>query len=225
MFYRDNCITTIGSSSHLPVTRLRPVGFDDRCPLLKDHLCSVHAGKPASCALFPLGRYTDNGEVKYFVQPITCGGSKRQTVREWLSGFNIEAEDKIYARWGEMIMALREQMSALEESGDMDTVQLAHRVVLLMMFLEYNQKQDFLYQLEANFENTTLLLSDPAKLWPLPGERCNMNDIVKQIAGNMSLSGMELTEEDQGRILRLLDHPEEAEAMLQELIEKHRKEP
>ena len=50
-----------------------------------------------------------------------------------------------------------------------------------------------------------------------------MNDIIKQLAGNMALSGMELTEEDQGRILRLLDHPEEAEAMLQELIEKHRK--
>lgn len=166
MFYRDNCVTTIGSSSHLPVTRLRPVGPDDHCPLLKDHLCSVHAGKPASCALFPLGRYVDKGEVKYFVQPITCGdGSSRQTVREWLSGFNIEAEDKIYARWGEMITALREKMIALEESCDVDTVQLAHRVVLLMMFLEYNQHQDFTYQLEANFENTMLLLSDPAKLW------------------------------------------------------------
>lgn len=165
-FYEENCITTIGSSSHLPVTRLRPVGFDNHCPLLKNHLCSVHKGKPASCALFPLGRYTENGQVKYFVQPITCGdGSSRQTVREWLKGFNIEAEDKIYVRWGEMIMALREQMIALEESVDNETVQLAYRVVLQMMFLEYNQHQDFTYQLEANFENTTLLLSDPAKLW------------------------------------------------------------
>ena len=47
--------------------------------------------------------------------------------------------------------------------------------------------------------------------------------IVKQVAGSMALSGLNLTEEDKKRILRLLDCPEEVEAMLQELIEKHRK--
>lgn len=52
-----------------------------------------------------------------------------------------------------------------------------------------------------------------------------MNDIVKQIAGNMALSGMALSEEDEGRILRLLSHPDEKDAILQELIDKHRKEP
>lgn len=50
-----------------------------------------------------------------------------------------------------------------------------------------------------------------------------MSDIVKQIAGNMALSGMELSQEDQERLVRLLGHPESEEAMLQELIEKHRK--
>lgn len=166
VFHEKNCITTIGKSSHLPVTRLRPVDYDNHCPLLMGNLCSVHTGKPASCALFPLGRYVDNGEVKCFVQPITCGdGSKRQTVREWLSGFNIQAEDRHYLRWSVIILALREKMIALEESCDTDTVQLAYRVVLQMMFLEYNQQQDFDYQFEANFEITMTLLSDPAKLW------------------------------------------------------------
>lgn len=50
-----------------------------------------------------------------------------------------------------------------------------------------------------------------------------MNDFVRQIAGNMALSGMELSQEDQERLARLLSHPEEESAMLQELIEKHRK--
>lgn len=46
--------------------------------------------------------------------------------------------------------------------------------------------------------------------------------IVQQTAGNMALSGMELTEEDKARILYLCNHPDEEEAMLAELIRKHK---
>jgi len=49
-----------------------------------------------------------------------------------------------------------------------------------------------------------------------------MRDIVKQIAGNMALSGMDLTKEDHDRIQYFLDHPEEEKAILQELFEKYR---
>lgn len=45
--------------------------------------------------------------------------------------------------------------------------------------------------------------------------------IVRQTAGNMALSGMELTEEDNARILYLCEHPDEFDAMLEELIQKH----
>ena len=51
-----------------------------------------------------------------------------------------------------------------------------------------------------------------------------MTDVVKQVAGSMALSGMELTDTDKERIQRLLDHPEDEDAILQELIGKHRKE-
>lgn len=45
--------------------------------------------------------------------------------------------------------------------------------------------------------------------------------VVKQVAGSMALSGMELTEDDKGRISQLLDHTEEMEDILQEMLEKH----
>lgn len=45
--------------------------------------------------------------------------------------------------------------------------------------------------------------------------------IVRQTAGTMALSGMELTEEDKARILYLCEHPDEMDAMLEELIRKH----
>lgn len=45
--------------------------------------------------------------------------------------------------------------------------------------------------------------------------------LVRQTAGSMALSGLDLTEEDKDRIRYLVDHPNEKDAMLEELIQKH----
>ena len=45
--------------------------------------------------------------------------------------------------------------------------------------------------------------------------------VLRQVTGTMALSGLDLTDEDKARIRYLLDHPEEKDAMLRELIEKH----
>lgn len=61
-------------------------------------------------------------------------------------------------------------------------------------------------------------MQDPAfrRFWEARNEM-----ILQRTAGSMALSEMELTEEDKVRILRLLEHPEELDAMLEELIQKH----
>lgn len=61
-------------------------------------------------------------------------------------------------------------------------------------------------------------LKDPEfrQLWEARRER-----IVRQTAGSMALSGLDLTEEDKDRIRYLIDHPDEMDAMLEELIQKH----
>ena len=44
---------------------------------------------------------------------------------------------------------------------------------------------------------------------------------MQRTAGSMALSGMDLTEDDKARILQLLEHPDEMDAILEELIQKH----
>lgn len=65
-------------------------------------------------------------------------------------------------------------------------------------------------------------LKDPEfrQLWEARTEM-----IVKQTDGNMTLSGMPLTDEDKERIRYLIEHPDEMDAMLDALILKHKKEP
>ena len=46
-------------------------------------------------------------------------------------------------------------------------------------------------------------------------------DIVRQVAGNMALSGLELTEWEKARLLYFVEHPEEQEAMMEAAIKFH----
>ena len=51
-------------------------------------------------------------------------------------------------------------------------------------------------------------------------------DVVRQVAGSMRLSDLELTEEDEERLIYFILHPEEQDDIMKKTIEKHtRKEP
>lgn len=50
------------------------------------------------------------------------------------------------------------------------------------------------------------------------------NDMGKQVAGSTALSGMDLLDADKVRIAYLLEHPDEEDAILNELLRKYRQE-
>ena len=54
-------------------------------------------------------------------------------------------------------------------------------------------------------------------------QRAQRAVIEQEVAGNMSLSGFELTEKDKARIREFQEHPEHHDTMLQEQITKHSK--
>jgi Fe-S-cluster containining protein len=108
------CEVYIGSQSGIPIVRLKPIGKNQVCPLLKDNRCSVHAAKPTVCALYPVGRYLKASKIDpsappetgYFVLPVTCGGHKKITVRSYLESFGIPTEDRFHTMWNETVMLL-----------------------------------------------------------------------------------------------------------------------
>lgn len=73
-FLRKYCSMHIGPTSRIPVITLRPVGKDDRCPLLRNNKCSVHRVKPSVCGMFPLGRYIAFGKIETDIhqEPTRC---------------------------------------------------------------------------------------------------------------------------------------------------------
>lgn len=176
-FFAKYCEAYIGDTSRMPVVRLQPVGDEMRCPLLKNHKCSVHKVKPSVCGLFPLGRYTSvksdeysadaigNSEVKYLLQPIECGdNSQTHTVREWLSEFDIKTEDEAFIRWHQTIATLGNKISELEKKWDMMTMMEVWFMVRVFLYERYDTDQPFAPQFEENAGIVTHMLEDIPRL-------------------------------------------------------------
>ena len=162
-FFGDFCETYVGESSHIPIVRLRPQGREKRCPLLKGKKCLVHEAKPSVCAMYPLGRYmkfdasdinsdaVSKAAVQYILQPIGCGKkTETHTVREWLSGFNMDTEDEAYIKWNKAISELGPRLKKMNAMFGAATMELVWRCALIALYLNYSIDEEFLPQFENN---------------------------------------------------------------------------
>lgn len=176
-FFRKYCHMVIGTASRIPIVMLRPVGQDNRCPLLKNNKCTVHKVKPAVCGMFPLGRYIaispedygkkalDHSEVKYLLQPPECGDdSEIHTVREWLGNFDISLEDRAFICWNQTISEISLRLQVLEKKWDMMTMMDIWFVTRVILYENYTVDKDFLPQFEYNVEGLKSLLLDIPRL-------------------------------------------------------------
>ena len=176
-FYHESCVFNIGEHTRMPIVRLGSVGKDYHCVLLKNHKCSVHTVKPAVCGMFPLGRYMSFekdtydqadfaiNKVKYLLQPPDCGDdSEEHTVREWLSGFDINLEDEVFVEWQKAISRFGNKIKELEKKQDMLTMMEIWFVVRVVLYLQYDTSKDFLPQFKNNAEHLLKLLDNIPKL-------------------------------------------------------------
>ena len=176
-FYKEYCVFNIGENSRIPIIRLASVGRDRHCVLLKDRKCSVHKVKPTVCGMYPLGRYIcvepgnyekgsiASGEVKYLLQPITCGDeSETHTVREWLSGFDIKLEDEAFIRWHQAVAQFGSKIRQLEKKLDPFTMMEVWLVMRMIPYMRYDTSRDFMPQFEENIKEMLELLDDIPRL-------------------------------------------------------------
>lgn len=172
-FLRKYCSIHIGPTSRMPIVILRPIGKNNRCPLLKNNKCSVHKVKPSVCGMFPLGRYIastkddfgkkglDCGEVKYLLQPIECGDkSETHTVREWLGDFDISLEDTAFVRWNRAMSAISMKLKELEMQLGMKAMMSLWITVRIALYEDYTFTKEFLPQFDANVAAITELVDE-----------------------------------------------------------------
>lgn len=155
VFFRTYCETYLGNNSRFPIVRLKPRGSIKRCPLLKDHKCSVHKSKPTVCAMFPIGRCIEFSDKKQdityvFINPDCGDESETHTVREWLSEFGIPLVDDFYIKWNKVLMKMSEAFRKAEKRVRKDIMDKVWSATLAALYLEYDTDQEFMPQFEEN---------------------------------------------------------------------------
>ncbi len=155
------CETYIGGDSRLPIVRLKPRGTVQRCPLLKNHKCSVHKAKPVVCAMYPVGRCLKMGEtevkditaedIQYIFQNPGCGDDKEtHTVREWLESFGIPVADEFFISWQKAVTELCMIFRRAEKMLSPDTMLMVWQSAYVGLYLHYDMAVDFMPQFQEN---------------------------------------------------------------------------
>ena len=160
--FKKYCETYIGDSSRIPIVRIKPRGSIKRCPLMKEHKCSVHKAKPTVCAMFPIGRCIQmdasnrnaeisTGDIRYIFTDPGCGDdSETHTVREWLGDFGIPLEDEFFLAWNQMISELGEIFHKGEKVLSEDAMCAAWQLTFVKIYLDYDMSKEFMPQFKEN---------------------------------------------------------------------------
>jgi len=162
-FVEKYCECIIGKNSKLPVVFLKPVGIQQRCPLLVNNLCQIHHAKPRVCSLYPIGRgflfNTDEkeevvfraDEIRYIKVDSNCGDdSQVQTVREWISHAGISTEDEFFLSWQKIIYHGHRYMDSCISEVRIEDYFHTVSYLFSKMYMEYDTESEFLPQFMKN---------------------------------------------------------------------------
>lgn len=147
------CRHYIGKNSRMPVVRLAPLREErSNCPFLYQNHCAIHDAEPLVCALYPLGQQIElDGTVRYFVQPIDCGGRPMEArVEDFLVRYAIAEREPLDVYWAQTCIRLSKRMRALEARLEPVLLRRVQDKLLGALYYDYDPGRDYLPQLKAN---------------------------------------------------------------------------
>lgn len=131
---------------------LRMAGEEERCGFLNaEGRCGIHGSRPGICRLFPLGRYYENGDFRYFLQTGECRESSRSKVKvsKWIDTPHQGRYHDFIRRWHYYLNELEKEVAGKEDGEEAKQLNL----FLLQCFYltPYDTEQDFYEQFERRF--------------------------------------------------------------------------
>ena len=116
----------------LPVLSMR--GEEEVCTFLDcSGRCSIHAARPGICRLFPLGRYYEGGDFRYFLQTGECGrtGAKVR-IRKWMDTPDFMRYEDFIRSWHSLCVKmehfLAESSDALRKTANLYILEHFYRM-------------------------------------------------------------------------------------------------
>ncbi len=128
---------------------MRMAGKEERCAFLDEAgRCSIHAYRPGICRLFPLGRYYENGDFRYFLQTGECreAGRTKVKVSKWIDTPEQGRNHAFICQWHSVISELEGRLSGAE---DLEESKRLNLLMLQIFYMEaYEPEREFYGQFE-----------------------------------------------------------------------------
>lgn len=96
---------------------LKMTGDSEKCTFLDENgRCRIHKFRPGVCRLFPLGRFYENRDFRYFLQIHECPHPSRTKirVRKWIDTPNLKEYEDFIRKWHYLLSDVE---SFLNDSG------------------------------------------------------------------------------------------------------------
>ena len=171
VFLKTYTARHFGPESGLPVVEFKPnPATGNACPFVTPDGCSVYTDRPASCRMYPLARAIarsrQTGEItEYFarIEEPHCRGFDRQTgqtVKEWLSGQDVDRHNRENDRLLELISLKNQILPGKLEGGQSDQFYMALydldefrcQIVEKKILAEFNLPGEVLNKLQTDDE-------------------------------------------------------------------------
>lgn len=129
---------------------LRMAGGQEQCAFLDQNgRCSIHASRPGICRLFPLGRYYENGDFKYFLQVGECQEKNRSKVKvsKWIDISEPSKNHDFICAWHQLLKSLEEATAGQEDGERAKALNMG--LLSIFYFEAYSDEEDFYQQFDA----------------------------------------------------------------------------
>ena len=131
---------------------LKQTGLNEACAFLNaEGRCSIHEARPGICRLFPLGRYYEDGDYKYFLQVNECQKDNRTKVKisKWVDTPEYPKYKTYILKWHYFLNEVEE---ILATSGDEEYSKQCCMLILQAFYMKkYDDTRDFYEQFEERY--------------------------------------------------------------------------
>lgn len=113
--------------------------------------CSIHKIRPGLCRLFPLGRFYENGDYKYFLQIHECAMKNRSKIKveKWIDIKESKKNHKFINCWHQIINEVEE---IINSSVDDEFRKRINMILLNTFYLRKYEEVDFYSQFDFRAE-------------------------------------------------------------------------
>jgi hypothetical protein len=157
MFQKGYFAFNLADGLILPNLKMTEEGV---CPFLNEEgRCSIHGFRPGFCRLFPLGRYYEGEDFRYYLQMDQCPKPVKTKVKveKWLGIPHLRRYEAYILEWHGYLVSCREQADGSEEENARKNIAM---YLLQQFYLKpYDITQDFYPQFEERMSEAQSLLT------------------------------------------------------------------